>query len=629
MFGYQTGSASKDHKEWPRRVVTGLQPTGTLHIGNYFGAVRRCVRLQEQGEDLMIFIADLHALTTHQDPAQLQENVLELTACLLASGVDPSRSVLFLQSAVARHAELCWLLTCLATHARLAHLPQYKEKAARMKEVPLGLLLYPVLQAADVLLYSATHVPVGADQLQHLQVASQLVRTFKHRYGPAFPTPEPMLSDDCSERLRSLRDPTKKMSKSDSDPKSRILMTDSDEVIELKIRKAVTDFTPQVTYEPSTRPGVSNLVAIHCLAEDKLPEEVVEEADGLSTAQYKRVVAAALQRALGPVRERARELRARPDLLRDRAGARCGSARASCGAARATARRAAPRGRARRRAPTRRTSARRAWWDWRARGGGGGAAARWGPCGSARASCGRGELLRDVLRHGARAPARAPTRRTSARRAWWGWRARGGGGGAAARAGAVRERARELQARPELLRDVLRHGAARARRADRRTSARAWWGWRARGGGGGAAARAGARAGARARAAGAARATARRAAPRGRAPARAPTSVRARGAPGGAGALEAVVVVLQRRQVLGQRVRVRVRRRLAALSQQRQQVAQQVHGLRHGLGLLLGGQRAAHGGLGQQFLGGGARLGPAGPLRAHVVVQQRRLALLV
>ncbi|KAJ8713242.1 hypothetical protein PYW07_013612 [Mythimna separata] len=311
------GSEGGSGAEWPRRVVSGLQPTGVLHIGNYFGAVRRCVRLQEQGEDLMIFIADLHSLTTHQDPEQLQQNVLELTACLLAAGVDPERSVLFTQSSVARHAELCWLLTCLATHARLAHLPQYKEKAATMKEVPLGLLLYPVLQAADVLVYGGTHVPVGADQLQHLQVASQLVRTFSHRYGRAFPTPRPILADDGSDRLRSLRDPTKKMSKSDTDPKSRILLTDSDEVIEKKIKKAVTDFTPQVTFDPETRPGVSNLVTIHCLADDKLPEEVVQEAEGLSTAQYKRVVAAALARALAPVRAKAERLRARPQLLRD------------------------------------------------------------------------------------------------------------------------------------------------------------------------------------------------------------------------------------------------------------------------------------------------------------------------
>lgn len=302
---------------WPRRVVSGLQPTGALHAGNYFGAVRRCVQLQNRGEDLTLFIADLHSLTTHQNPQALQENTLELTAYLLASGVDPERCILFTQSSVPRHTELCWLLACLATQARLAHLPQYKEKSAKIKEVPLGLLLYPVLQAADVLVYRGTHVPVGADQLQHLQVASQLVRTFRHRYGPAFPTPVPLLSEDGSDRLRSLRDPSKKMSKSDSDPKSRILLSDSDDVIHAKIRKAVTDFTPQVTFEPETRAGVSNLVMLHCLAADKLPEEVVQEAEGLTTAQYKREVAAALERALRPVRERAAGLLRRPALLRD------------------------------------------------------------------------------------------------------------------------------------------------------------------------------------------------------------------------------------------------------------------------------------------------------------------------
>ncbi|CAH2039954.1 unnamed protein product, partial [Iphiclides podalirius] len=312
----ETKSDAHNGTEWPRRIVSGLQPTGELHVGNYFGALRRCVRLQEQGEDVMLFIADLHSFTTRQDPKQLQERTLELTALALAAGLDPERSVLFQQSAVARHAELCWLLACLATHARLAHLPQYKEKSATMKEVPIGLLLYPVLQATDILVYRGTHVPVGADQLQHLQVAAQLVKTFQHRYGPAFPTPRPLLPDDGSDRIKSLRDPSKKMSKSDPDPKSRILLTDSDDTIRLKIRKAVTDFTPQVTYDPENRPGVSNLVALHCLANGLVPEEAVEEAEGLSTAQYKGVVAEALCGALGPLRARALELRARPELLR-------------------------------------------------------------------------------------------------------------------------------------------------------------------------------------------------------------------------------------------------------------------------------------------------------------------------
>ncbi|XP_023934576.2 tryptophan--tRNA ligase, mitochondrial isoform X2 [Bicyclus anynana] len=314
----ETGStgSSAEAARWPRRVVSALQPTGALHVGNYFGAVRRCVRLQRRGEPLVLFVADLHAHTAPQDPAELQRRSLETAAYLLASGVDAERGVLFLQSAVPAHARLCWLLACLATQARLAHLPQYRERAAG-GDAPLGLLLYPVLQAADVLVYRATHVPVGADQLQHLQLTAQLVRTFHHRFGRLFPTPAPLLPDDGSDRIRSLRDPSKKMSKSDSDPKSRILLSDGDDLIRLKIQKAVTDFTPEVSFDPAARPGVSNLVTLHSLAADKLPEEALEEARGLSTAQYKRVVADALCGALRPVRERAQALLARPALLHE------------------------------------------------------------------------------------------------------------------------------------------------------------------------------------------------------------------------------------------------------------------------------------------------------------------------
>ncbi|CAK1550864.1 unnamed protein product [Leptosia nina] len=271
----------KDEGNWPKRIVSGLQPTGALHIGNYFAAVRRCVQLQEHGHDVMLFIADLHALTTKQT-FSIEEHTLDLTAYLMASGVDPARTILFSQSAVPRHAELCWVLTCLATQARLAHLPQYRERTAKGGEL-----------------------------------AAQLVRTFHHRYGRVFPTPRALLPVDGSDRIKSLRDPSKKMSKSDPDLKSRIMLSDSDENIHLKIRKAVTDFTPQVTFDPVSRPGVSNLVTLHCLAQDKLPEEVVQEVEGLTTAQYKRVVASALCDALGPVRSMATELRARPRLLRD------------------------------------------------------------------------------------------------------------------------------------------------------------------------------------------------------------------------------------------------------------------------------------------------------------------------
>lgn len=243
--------------------------------------------------------------------------MLETCALALASGLDPERSVLFAQSAVPRHAELCWVLACLASQARLAALPQYRERASAHDSVPLGLLLYPVLQAADVLLYAGTHVPVGRDQLQHLQVAAQLARAFRRRHGAAaFPEPRALLAHDGSDRVLSLRDPARKMSKSDPDPKSRVLLTDPDDVIARKIRKAVTDFTPQVTFDPEARPGVSNLVALHCLASDALPEEAVEEAAGLTTAQYKRVVSTALSAHLRGVRERARELLAQPAHLR-------------------------------------------------------------------------------------------------------------------------------------------------------------------------------------------------------------------------------------------------------------------------------------------------------------------------
>lgn len=182
--------------------------------------------------------------------------MLETCALALAGGVCPERSVLFAQSSVPRHAELCWLLTCLASGARLQALPQYRERCARAGPAPaLGALLYPVLQAADVLLYRATHVPVGRDQLQHLQLAAQLARAFAARHGPAFPEPRALLADDNSDRVLSLRDPKRKMSKSDPDPKSRLLLTDPDDVIARKIRKAVTDFTPQVRVRPLPRPS--------------------------------------------------------------------------------------------------------------------------------------------------------------------------------------------------------------------------------------------------------------------------------------------------------------------------------------------------------------------------------------
>ncbi|XP_055624580.1 tryptophan--tRNA ligase, mitochondrial [Toxorhynchites rutilus septentrionalis] len=302
-------------KDWPRKIFSGVQPTGALHIGNYLGAVKRWVDLQNAGEDVTYCIVDLHSITLPQDPEVLRHNSLQMTATLLACGIDPARSTLFLQSAVAHHAELSWILGCMTTMARLTHLPQYKEKSAKLKEIPLGLYIYPVLQAADIMLYKATHVPVGEDQVQHLQMAQSLARAFNNRFGTTFPFCNAIISDDASSRLKSLRDPTKKMSKSDPDSKACVMLTDTPEAILEKIKKCVTDFTSEVTYQPEARPGVANLITIHSLVSDKTPQQICEEAKGLSTGQYKLQVADALIAHLNPIRDNIRRYLADTEYL--------------------------------------------------------------------------------------------------------------------------------------------------------------------------------------------------------------------------------------------------------------------------------------------------------------------------
>ncbi|XP_077296719.1 tryptophanyl-tRNA synthetase, mitochondrial [Arctopsyche grandis] len=299
----------------PRRIFSGIQPTGALHIGNYFGAVKSWIDLQNKGDDVMVSIVDLHSITLPQNPETLQNNILEITATLLACGIDHNKSILFLQSSVPQHSELAWILGCISTMARLAHLPQFKEKSESMKEVPLGLYIYPVLQGADILLYKSTHVPVGIDQIQHLQVAQQLAKTFNYRFGKTFPSPIPMIGDDCHQKLRSLRDPTKKMSKSDPDPKSRIELTDGPDLVALKLKKSVTDFTPTITYDPVNRPGVSNLVTIMSLMTNQIPEEVCEEAEGFDTVMFKNSLAKAIGEVLAPIQTKIEDYMKHPEYL--------------------------------------------------------------------------------------------------------------------------------------------------------------------------------------------------------------------------------------------------------------------------------------------------------------------------
>ncbi|XP_034549420.1 tryptophan--tRNA ligase, mitochondrial [Notolabrus celidotus] len=289
------------------RVFSGIQPTGVPHLGNYLGALENWVALQNQYPSVMYSIVDLHSITQPQDPAQLRSNILDMAASLLACGIDPDRAILFQQSQVSEHAELSWILGCLTSMPRLRHLPQWKMKSKQKNEGSVGLYTYPVLQAADILLYQSTHVPVGEDQVQHLELAQDLARIFNNRYGEMFPEPAALLSS--TRKVKSLRDPSAKMSKSDPQNMATITITDSPDDIALKIRRAITDFTSEVSYDPESRPGVSNLVTIHAAMAMISTEEAVLQAQGLDTAGYKTLVTDAVIQRLTPIREEIERLR--------------------------------------------------------------------------------------------------------------------------------------------------------------------------------------------------------------------------------------------------------------------------------------------------------------------------------
>ncbi|XP_042723727.1 tryptophan--tRNA ligase, mitochondrial isoform X1 [Lagopus leucura] len=289
------------------RIFSGIQPTGTPHLGNYLGAIQNWVNLQEKYSSVLYSIMDLHSLTMPKEPAVLRQNVLDTTAAILACGIDPRKCFLFRQSLVPEHTELAWILGCLTNVPRLLRLPQWKMKcASQNNDGNVGLLTYPVLQAADILLYKSTHVPVGEDQVLHLELAQDIAQHFNKKYGEFFPVPKAILSP--TKKIKSLRDPTVKMSKSDPQKLATINIADSPEEIVLKFRKAVTDFTSEVTYDPSSRPGVSNLVSIHSAVTGLSIEEVLHQAAGLDTAHYKMVVAESVIQKFTPIRNEIKKL---------------------------------------------------------------------------------------------------------------------------------------------------------------------------------------------------------------------------------------------------------------------------------------------------------------------------------
>jgi tryptophanyl-tRNA synthetase len=297
------------------RVVSGIQPTGGLHLGNLLGAILRWVRMQDEAQCLF-FLADLHALTIDVDPQELRSNIREMAAALIASGIDPAKSILFQQSAIPAHAELAWILQCTARVGWLNRMTQFKEKSGKSREgASVGLYTYPVLQAADVLLYRATHVPVGEDQKQHLELARDIAIKFNTDYDTElFVPPEPYIPAGAAARIMSLRDGTAKMSKSDPSDMSRINLTDSDDQIAQKIRKAKTDPEP-LPEDPAGlegRPEANNLVGIYSAVADESVEQVLARFAGQGFGAFKPALADALVALLHPLRARLEELRNDP-----------------------------------------------------------------------------------------------------------------------------------------------------------------------------------------------------------------------------------------------------------------------------------------------------------------------------
>jgi tryptophanyl-tRNA synthetase len=296
------------------RIFSGIQPTGNLHLGNYLGAIRNWVALQHDYECIFC-IVDLHALTLPQDPDELRQSTREVTAAYIAAGIDPERCIIFNQSTVSAHAELAWLLGCLTPLGWLNRMTQFKEKAGKQREnAGLGLYAYPALMAADILLYKATHVPVGEDQKQHVELARDIAGAFNRRYErDFFPLPEPQIFGEAT-RVMSLRDGTKKMSKSDTSDYSRINMTDDADAVALKIRRAKTDPEPlpHTIDELEKRPEADNLVGIYAALADMTRERALAQFAGQNFSTFKEALSALSVEVLGKIGGEMRRLLAEP-----------------------------------------------------------------------------------------------------------------------------------------------------------------------------------------------------------------------------------------------------------------------------------------------------------------------------
>jgi tryptophanyl-tRNA synthetase len=301
------------------RVVSGIQPTGNLHLGNYLGAIRRWVKLQDEVECL-IFLADLHAITVYNDPGELKANVNGMAAALIACGIDPDKTLLFNHARVPAHPEMAWILSCTARMGWLNRMTQFKEKAGKNREgSSVGLFAYPILQAADVLLYQATHVPVGEDQKQHVELMRDIALKFNADYDvDLFTIPEPHIGETAA-RIMSLRDGNAKMSKTDPSDMSRINLNDDSDAIAQKIKKAKTDPEPlpDSLEALAGRPEALNLVTIYAALADRTPQSVLTEFAGQGFGAFKPALADLLVETIAPIRARLQDFETDPGALEE------------------------------------------------------------------------------------------------------------------------------------------------------------------------------------------------------------------------------------------------------------------------------------------------------------------------
>jgi len=312
------------------RIFSGIQPTGRKHLGNYIGAIRQYVEGQDRGEAIYC-IVDLHAITVDYDPAELRERLHDTTAILLAAGLDPERCILFRQSDVAEHTELCWLLSAVTAWGDLNRMHQWKEKRELLEErsgafISSGLFFYPVLQAADVLAYRANEVPVGDDQRQHVELMREIARRFNERYGETLVEPDHRIPE-VGARIMDLQRPDAKMATTGGTEQGTVLVLDEPKVVQKKIRSAVTDSGTEVRRGPD-KEGIANLIEILSVVRGVSPEEVEREFDGSGYGDFKEAVADEVVAYLAPVRERYGELRADEAALEEALAAGAEKARA-------------------------------------------------------------------------------------------------------------------------------------------------------------------------------------------------------------------------------------------------------------------------------------------------------------